>query len=105
MEPIALRDCFEGSAIRTISIVHRIGDDQWRFAWVTVLLMLFSLALKVAAQEPRPADVPVETFPDIGFSVLLFTMLALFLIACFLALLLGIFAALILAGVITGGII
>jgi hypothetical protein len=80
---------------------HEWGERP--FAWWSVVLILFCFALKVAAQEPQPVDFPMEQeeYPTlIGLGALIVV-----LVLCFLALLLGIFAALILAGIITGGII
>src|SRR5687768_2653756 len=71
-------------------------------AFWRVLLILFCVALSVAAAEAQPADLPA---PRGDFDFFLFFGLILLVVACFLALLLGIFAALILAGVIKGGII
>lgn len=53
--------------------------------------------------EPQPSEPSPSEFEDVDFG--LWIILITFLIACFLALLLGIFAVLVLAGFITAGIV
>lgn len=63
-------------------------------------LTLISLCLRFFG-DPRSPEFPIQA----DFSPFLFPTLILVLIVCFLSLLLGIFAALVLAGFITAGII